>query len=472
MPTERGSRERRGLPPASLERYRLGDATWPVVGGRAARQTGDGMTTTETTTGTTGTMTGAAAAPAEATPSAPPERLGAALFAATAAVLPAGSIYSFSVFIEPLERLLGATRSELAIVFGLSTIFMTVGLNAGPRLFPHLTAPALLVVCAATMALGTALSSIAESTWLLGLGYGVLFGFGGGLALIVVQQGINQMTIARRGLVNGYIVSLLPVGAMLATPLAGLLIASHGARVALMVLAAVMLVMCLAAAWLTRAGGMRLTGSAASGREAAGSGSGADTAAMIGRNRATFWKMFAVFFLAASAGLMVLGQAAAIVVAYGGTLATALAATTGVTAAIAFARLTGGWLTDRFAVPHVMAGAQAFALIGAGIATAWPTVASAITALLTVGMGYGIISGATAGAVARYWARNDYGRVASRIYIAWCAAALVLPVLAAVLFDLTGGYRTAMIVAGGANLAAVLVASTLPRRGRESEAAA
>jgi hypothetical protein len=43
---------------------------------------------------------------------------------------------------------------------------------------------------------------------------------------------------------------------------------------------------------------------------------------------------------------------------------------------------------------------------------------------------------------------------------------IVLPVLAGRLYDLTGGYESAVMVAGGANLVAVLVAMTLPRQKR------
>jgi hypothetical protein len=68
--------------------------------------------------------------------------------------------------------------------------------------------------------------------------------------------------------------------------------------------------------------------------------------------------------------------------------------------------------------------------------------------------------------VASYWPRAEFGRTAGRIYIAWCLAAIVLPVLAGRLYDLTGGYEMAVVVAGGANLFAVLVAMTLPRQRR------
>jgi MFS family permease len=180
----------------------------------------------------------------------------------------------------------------------------------------------------------------------------------------------------------------------------------------------------------------------------------------------TFWKLFTVFFLAASAGLMVLSQAAGMVAAFGAGKQASLLATTGITAAIAAARLLGGWLVDRLPVPHVAACAQAVALVGAVALTVMPSPEMAILTLGLIGVGYGLISGVTVGAVASYWPRTEFGRIASRTYIAWCLAAIALPVLAGRLYDLTGGYEAAVVVAGGGNLLAVLVALTLPRQQR------
>ena len=83
-----------------------------------------------------------------------------------------------------------------------------------------------------------------------------------------------------------------------------------------------------------------------------------------------------------------------------------------------------------------------------------------------IGMGYGLISGVTFGAVAFYWPKPAFGRIAGRIYVAWCLAAIVLPVLAGQLYDLTGGYGPAVIVAGAANMVATVVAVTLPSQAR------
>jgi MFS family permease len=182
--------------------------------------------------------------------------------------------------------------------------------------------------------------------------------------------------------------------------------------------------------------------------------------------RATFWKLFAVYFLAAAAGLMVLSQVAGMVAAFGASKSASLLATTGITAAIAAARLLGGWLVDRLPVPLVAASAQTIALFAALALTLMPSPEMAIFTLGLIGVGYGLISGLMAAAVAFYWPKAEFGRVVGRTYIAWCLAAISLPVLAGRLYDLTGGYEVAVVVAGGANLLAVLVALTLPRQKR------
>ena len=108
--------------------------------------------------------------------------------------------------------------------------------------------------------------------------------------------------------------------------------------------------------------------------------------------------------------------------------------------------------------------AHAFALAGAGLLTLWPGPLVAMLALAMIGTGAGLVSGSTAAGVATYWPVSQSGRVASRLYIAWGVAAISLPVLAGHLFDLTGGYHTAIILAGCGNLAGLLVALSLPRR--------
>jgi OFA family oxalate/formate antiporter-like MFS transporter len=385
-------------------------------------------------------------------------RPGGALAAATIMTLPIGSIYAFSVLLVPLEQLFQASRSELASVFGISAVFFTIGANLAPRLFGWIRAPLLVALTGALSCAGVALAAVAPSLIWLILGYGVLFAIGGGMAYVVVQQCVNTAPLARPGLVNGYLVSLFPLGAMLAAPAFGLGLDWVGVRVTLVGLAAVIGTTALAATALVAYDGVVLAKTTS--RPTASAAGSED------KLRATFWKLFTIFFLAASAGLMVLSQAAGMVTAFGARKSASVLATTGITAAIAAARVLGGWLIDRLPVPYVAASAQTVSLLGAIALTVVPSPEVAIVTLGLIGVGYGLISGVTAAAVASYWPKVQFGRIVSRTYIAWCLAAISLPVLAGHLYDLTGGYETAVIVAGGANLLAALVALTLPAQKR------
>jgi OFA family oxalate/formate antiporter-like MFS transporter len=244
------------------------------------------------------------------------------------------------------------------------------------------------------------------------------------------------------------------MGAMLATPAFHACNEAFGWRTTLGGLATVLVISGIAASLLARYSGVRLAPPAAPAAE--------ERPAILSP---TFFKLSATFFLAATAGLMVLSQAREIVATYGGAAALAVAATTGLTGAIALARIGGGWLVDRFAVPYVMCTAHALALCGGLLMTFLPAPVTAVAGLGMIGLGYGFVSGATAGGIGIYWRPADYGRVAGRTYIAWCLAAVSLPVLAGYLFDLTRAYDTAVLIAASANVAGMAMALTMPRRG-------
>jgi OFA family oxalate/formate antiporter-like MFS transporter len=375
-----------------------------------------------------------------------------AIVAATVLNLPLGSLYAFSVFLKPLEALLGMSRAELALVFALAAAGFGVGGNVAPYVYRLASTPVLVLACAALATLGTTLAATAGSLLQLAIGYGVFFGAGGGAAYILAQQAVNLAVTRRRGLVNGYLVGLYPAGAMLAAPVFGWGIRSFGVRVTLGAFAIVLAATGAISAWLIARSRVTHTGGAATAKPHEDE-----------RRRGVFWTLSLVFFLAASAGLMVLSQAAGIIAAYGGAAALAISGTTFIAATIAVARLSGGWMVDWLTIPVVAACAHTVALVGNVALTLWPGPEVSVVSLALVGVGYGIISGLTAAAIAVYWRRELYGFIASRIYLAWCAAAIVLPIAAGHLFDMTRSYRTAVLIAAGGNALGLLVALGLPR---------
>lgn len=383
-----------------------------------------------------------------------PSDLAAVLVAATLYNLPFGTIYAFSVFLKPMESLLSLTRAQMTLVFALATISVTVGMIVAPRLYRSLAPAPILIAAGITSAAGLLLTAQADGMADFALGYGLLFGLGGGVGFIVMQQATNQIATRMSGLINGYIVSLYPLGAMLGAPLFGWGIADYGLRAAFTALALTVAIAALASAILTAKAKLRMHG-APVGTDEAPPG---DTV--------LFRRLFLVFFLAAAAGLTVMSQAAGIVQAYGGATALALGGTTFITGAIAAARIGGGALVDRFPVPRVACGAHLWSLAGAALIAVWPAPVAVVIALAMIGMGYGILSGLTAATIPRYWERNAYGRIASRMYIAWCVAALSLPIVAGWLYDRTQGYAAALMIAAALNLGGAVAGLGLPRAPR------
>lgn len=378
--------------------------------------------------------------------------MGLALAAVVLVNLPLGTVYAFSVFLRPLEAALGLTRAELSFVFGVAIVGFTVGMNLGPLLYRAASAALLTGVSSAVAGLGIALAATAGGIVQLALGYGVLFGIGGGIAYVVLLQGMNLMLTGRRGLANGFLISLYPLGAMIGAPVFGWALSAYGLRATLGGLAATLIAAGALAAVLVHLAGMRMALPAGT--------AGPPPQRQLG----IFVRLWLIFFLAAAAGLTVLGQAAGMVEAYGGTKALALSATTAITGFIAAARIGGGWLADRAAVPWVMAGAHLLALAGDALLLAFPGPLVAVATLAMIGMGYGLVSGSTAAAIGVYWGAAQYGRIAGKLYAAWCVAAITLPVVAGRLFDLTGGYAGTIMIALAGNLLGVAIAASLPRR--------
>ena len=392
------------------------------------------------------------------------------ILAATFANLPFGTIYAFSVFLKSMEAMLSLTRTDMGMVFGLSTIMFATGMNVAPVLYTRLSTGAVLIVTCVTGALGLTLASQAQGFWSLMLGYGILFGLGGGTAFTTAQQIVNLAPTKRRGLVNGYVVGLYPLGAMIGAPLLGWSVEQMGLRQTLLNLALVVFISGLVAVWLT---GLRSHIPKVTAGTTIATDRNADANAMyLGMIQwPLFFKIAIVFFLAASAGLMVMSQAAGIVQSYGGGTQFAVGATSFITGMIASARITGGWLMDRFSLRQVMCTAHIWSLTGALMLTLWPNPYVALIALAMVGMGYGFVSGSAAGGIGMHWPATQFGVVASRLYIGWCIAAICLPVLAGWLFDWSHSYRSSIWIAAVVNVAGIVLATRLPPRPAQTHTA-
>jgi OFA family oxalate/formate antiporter-like MFS transporter len=143
-----------------------------------------------------------------------------------------GAVYAWSVFSKALQ---GAepfklTKVEATLPFEVAIGMIFIGTFLGGRIQDKRGPRTVALVGGTIYGLGVIVASFArsgEQLWLLVLGYGVLAGFGLGLAYIVPIAMLQKWFPDRRGLITGLAVGGFGFGAVITAPIAQSLIARN-----------------------------------------------------------------------------------------------------------------------------------------------------------------------------------------------------------------------------------------------------
>ena len=150
-----------------------------------------------------------------------------------------GGVFSFSAFVESLQREFGASRGEVSLVFSLAGfLHHFLGIITGPLAdrwsSRHLAIAGMLLTGG-----GLVLASFAASLVQVYLAYGLGVGLGMGCAYVPAIGAVQRWFVRRRGLASGLAVSGIGVGTLVVPPLAELLIHRLGWREAYLVIGCV-----------------------------------------------------------------------------------------------------------------------------------------------------------------------------------------------------------------------------------------
>ena len=159
------------------------------------------------------------------------------LVAALAEFLVSGVLFAFSVFIKPMTLYLGWTRVSVTMAHGLCiAIGCLLAMFAGhlsDRIGPR------KVVFAGGIAyvLGFLLASRVSYVWQFYLAYGVLTGIGFGCTYVPLGSTIVKWFVAKRGLATGIYYAGGGIGGLILTPLVQTVITNYGWRTGWLALA-------------------------------------------------------------------------------------------------------------------------------------------------------------------------------------------------------------------------------------------
>ena len=147
-----------------------------------------------------------------------------------------GSAYTFSAFIESLQRDFAASRGSVALVFSVAGfLYFALGLVSRP-LADRFGARLLAVIGMLLTGLGLAVASVARSLPEVYAAYGLGVGLGIGLSYVPILGAVQRWFVRRRGLASGLAVSGIGIGTLVMPPVAAFLIDALGWRAAYLVL--------------------------------------------------------------------------------------------------------------------------------------------------------------------------------------------------------------------------------------------
>lgn len=366
-----------------------------------------------------------------------------------------GSLHAFSVFLEPLERAFGAARADVSLLYSLATACLTLSMLGGHIAYRRIPPATLAGLVGLVAAIGMAVAAIGPSLLVVGFGYSVLFGMANGIGYGFSLQIARQALPDRKGAAIGAVTAAYALGVVIFARVFAELITLGGVGFAMLVMAAVLLCAGGAAAvllHLSRAEAM------------------APVPLLLPadhglRNRRLFSLLWIGYCLAAAAGLMAMGHAAGIVAAIGGRLDQLVFGAMLIGLGNAAGGFAAGWLADRWPVRNLLVLStllSATVLVWLGQATD-PLVA--VAALALVGFAYGAIIAIYPIAVAEYYPPGEVAKVFGRLFTAWGVAGLGAPWMAGFVFDVSGHYAIALILAAVAALLAAATAMALPRGG-------
>jgi MFS family permease len=150
-----------------------------------------------------------------------------------------GCAYTFSTFVESLQRDFGASRGSVSLVFSLAGfLYFGLGVVSGP-LADRFGSRRLVVAGMILTGLGLAAASAARSLLEVYAAYGLGVGLGVGCAYVPAIGAVQRWFVRRRGFASGLAVSGIGVGTLVMPPLATLLIETLGWRGAYLALGAI-----------------------------------------------------------------------------------------------------------------------------------------------------------------------------------------------------------------------------------------
>lgn len=390
--------------------------------------------------------------------------------AATLMQVALGAVYAWSVFRRPLASALGASITDVNLVFTITNVTLGFAAFVGGLWMARVGPRTISLIAGALYGLGVFLAGVGgpHLPWLY-LTYGALAGLGIGLGYIVPLATLVKWFPDRRGAITGVAVAGFGAGALVFGPIDRALLAAYDPFTAFRILGVVFFAVVCAAGLVMRdpPDGYRPSGS----RPEPGRAQLAHVDHELGEALRT-WQWYAlwvVLFVSIGAGISIIAEAVPMAQELGGASEVAATALVGTIALFNGAgRLVWAALSDvigRRRVFQLLFVTQAVVFLLLPVARGYTAfLALACVSLFCYGGGFGTMPAF----VADCFGVRTVGKVYGLMLTAWSAGAVLGPMVVSRLRDATGSYTSglhvmALVLAAGALVPGLVHAPTRPR---------
>lgn len=153
-----------------------------------------------------------------------------------------GVAYSYGVAMPAIQETFGLSKAKASLPFSAILLAYTLGMWVGGVLNDRLGPTKSCLFGSVLFAVGFAAASWTQGVWTLILSYGLVCGFGIGIAYIAATSNAVRWFPRRRGLAAGCVILGFGLGSLVLAPLKHTLIAGFGWRTAFQLMGAVFLV--------------------------------------------------------------------------------------------------------------------------------------------------------------------------------------------------------------------------------------
>lgn len=369
-----------------------------------------------------------------------------------------GGVYSYGVFIRPLEEEFGWTRADTV---SAASVFLATYSLAGiafGRLFDRYGPRTIVMIGALLVGAGISLSSTVSQIWQIRLYFGLIAGLGAGALYTPPVAAVQSwFTNKGRGLAVAVVTSGIGLGTLLLVPVSSFLVDALGWRHAFIVMGIGLWALLTAAALVMRVEPCSSRKPATTRRAEDMKGMGVKAAL---RTR-FFWLVYAALFLSSISVMTISFHLVSFATDNDMPKATAAFALglTGATGMVG--RLSFGRLSERIGRKRGMVLAYGIQILSMLLLFfALRTWTLYLFALL-----FGLSSGGWAALhpalVGDYFGTRSLGAITAVATSAWGVAGAISPYFAGYVFDATGNYQIAFIIGAAACvLASVAILST------------